>query len=622
MDLTPGNSFASISESAVGATSLRAGQLTMLFDPATGFLRYIRKGENEIVRAIYGAVRDHDWNTIRPHFRDLTIEKSEDQFQISFSASSNEGAVHFEWCGTIKGEADRVVYAFEGEAKSTFLKNRIGLCILHPLLECAGNECTVEHVGGTIEKGVFPKHISPNQPFKDIRAITYKVPSGGLAEIRFEGETFEMEDQRNWTDGSFKTYSTPADLPKPVKVNSGHRVSHKVTISFSGAEKKIIPDSPNLEAEVSVSTTPMLPKPSIGFLIDAQSEPLSVEQRARLELLRPSHLRVDIDFRRSSWRTRFTEASKLSRGLGMPLHVALLFSGDIAASLGQLLALAAELDPHIKLWMLFHDKENPLSPAIARIAEPLLLKFNQNILIAVGSRESFVDLNRNRPNSGSGTLPVYSISPQIHSIDEMSMIENLDGQPPTIETAYQFSKQIVVVSPITLLPSEFSFGADNPSADPRQSGLFAAAWTVGSLAKLVGAPQLHSLTYYRVSGSHGIMNDSEVFPLWHVFRALADFGRIFPTRTTHPLQVAAVTLIDDRERRRLLVANLLSSGQTIRLNTGMRKARVKYLDARSLNRAKQEPEKFHGEVGDLVEPANSSIKLVLGAYAVARVDFE
>ena len=189
MDLTSGSTSTAISEGFVGATNLRAGQLTMLFDPAPGFLRYVRRGESEIVRAIYGAVRDHDWNTIRPLFRDLIIQKSEDSFQISFSASSNEGPVHFDWRGNIEGEADRVIYTFEGEAKSTFLKNRIGLCILHPLLECAGSECTVEHVDGAIEKGIFPKHISPDQPFKEIRAITYKFPSGVMAEIRFEGES-------------------------------------------------------------------------------------------------------------------------------------------------------------------------------------------------------------------------------------------------------------------------------------------------------------------------------------------------------------------------------------------------------------------------------------------------
>ena len=34
----------------------------------------------------------------------------------------------------------------------------------------------------------------------------------------FNGETFEMEDQRNWTDASFKTYCTPLSLPYPIKI--------------------------------------------------------------------------------------------------------------------------------------------------------------------------------------------------------------------------------------------------------------------------------------------------------------------------------------------------------------------------------------------------------------------
>ena len=40
-----------------------------------------------------------------------------------------------------------------------------------------------------------------------------------------EGETFETEDQRNWSDASFKTYGTPLHLPFPVEVEEGTRVA-------------------------------------------------------------------------------------------------------------------------------------------------------------------------------------------------------------------------------------------------------------------------------------------------------------------------------------------------------------------------------------------------------------
>jgi hypothetical protein len=163
---------------------------------------------------------------------------------------------------------------------------------------------------------------------------------------------------------------------------------------------------------------------------------------------------------------------------------------------------------------------------------------------------------------------------------------------------------------------------ENPPADPRQKSLFAAAWTVGSLSRLIGSPQLHSLTYYRAAGPHGLMTGSDVFPVWHVFRDIAEFGRIFPTRSTHPLQVAGISLIDDREKRRLLVANLLSAPQSVSVVAGTRKGWVRYLDESALDRAQREPEAFHRENGERIEPAAGLLNLSLPPYALARIDFE
>ncbi len=54
------------------------------------------------------------------------------------------------------------------------------------------------------------------------------------ARVEFEGEVFEMEDQRNWTDASFKTYCTPLEIPYPVEVTKGTKISQKITISVAG----------------------------------------------------------------------------------------------------------------------------------------------------------------------------------------------------------------------------------------------------------------------------------------------------------------------------------------------------------------------------------------------------
>ena len=47
--------------------ALRAGPLTMLYE--NGDLRYLKLGEHEIVRRLYVAIRDRNWNTAANQLR-------------------------------------------------------------------------------------------------------------------------------------------------------------------------------------------------------------------------------------------------------------------------------------------------------------------------------------------------------------------------------------------------------------------------------------------------------------------------------------------------------------------------------------------------------------------------
>ena len=40
-----------------------------------------------------------------------------------------------------------------------------------------------------------------------------------------EGDAFEMEDQRNWADASFKTYVRPLSKPRPYVIAKGRKGS-------------------------------------------------------------------------------------------------------------------------------------------------------------------------------------------------------------------------------------------------------------------------------------------------------------------------------------------------------------------------------------------------------------
>jgi hypothetical protein len=219
--------------------SLRAGPLTLLFEPDHAFLRYLRLGDHEVVRNIYAVVRDQNWNTIAWQVSNLKADVRADAFDVSFDVECQEREVHYVWRGMVAGDAaGNVSFTFDGEAKSNFLRNRIGICVLHPMVECAGKPVTLEHTNGSREETSFPKAIAPWQPLRDVRAISQEIAAGVRAEIRFEGEVFETEDQRNYGDASFKTYSTPQDLPKPVAVKAGDRMHHRVTVALVNPQQK------------------------------------------------------------------------------------------------------------------------------------------------------------------------------------------------------------------------------------------------------------------------------------------------------------------------------------------------------------------------------------------------
>ena len=140
---------------------------------------------------------------------------------MHFTAHHENEPISFSWKGTIEGRGGVLDFTFDGLAKKSFLRNRIGICVLHPIVECAGKPCRVRHSDGAWKEQSFPRFISPHQPLKDIRALSWSPSDRVQANIELEGEVFEMEDQRNWTDASFKTYSTPLELPFPVEVSAG-----------------------------------------------------------------------------------------------------------------------------------------------------------------------------------------------------------------------------------------------------------------------------------------------------------------------------------------------------------------------------------------------------------------
>ncbi len=624
---------------------LHAGPLSVMFED--GDLRYVRYGDREVVRRIYVAVRDRNWGTVPPRLSNLKIERNADSFQVTYDCQHQQGDIDFFWKATIRGETTgNIRFAMDGEARSTFQRNRIGFCVLHPIRECAGVPCRVEKVNGAVEKTMFPKRISPHQPFKDMRAVSHEVVPGLEAEVRFTGETFEIEDHRNWTDASYKIYGTPLTLPFPVEIKQGTKVVQSVTVTLKGkpsaSKRAATTDTLNFAVGRSVSH----PLPRVGLGAASHGEPLSTREIERLKALELRHMRIDLDLSRPEYPTRLRQAAADARNLDVPLEVAVFVSDAAASELAALKTLLAQEKPPVATWLVFHTTEKTVPEKFARMAREALASYASKARFGGGSNHYFTEINRFHPPVKVLDLVSYSINPQVHSFDIPALVENLEAQAMTVESARPIiGNRPLAISPVTLRP-RFSASATGPelapppgtlpfAVDPRQMSLFGAGWTAGSL-KYLSESGVASATYYETSGWRGVLEQDKgsrepalfrsipgaVFPLYHVLADFGEFagGAVIPAKSSDPLRIDGVVLHKDHKNR-LLLANFSPKSQIVKVNSLGGTVRVRMLDESNAEEAMASPEMFRSRQAEVKKPANGSLDVQLLPFGIARLDW-
>lgn len=586
-----------------------AGPLEFDFDPANGALRNIRFHGTEVLRGIYAAVRDHNWDTIPAELSELEYETANDLVLVRFRASHRQGAIHFEWGGRIEAKGSSLHFSFNGEAKSTFRKNRIGFCILHPL-EAAGAAARQTREDGKVIQGTLPRLIEPQifgqATFRQMAALSHEFAPGSWANLAFEGDIFEMEDQRNWTDASFKTYCTPLALPFPIEISSGTRIEQRVSLHIRTAGPKSSgPGTASDESvQVDLSHLAKLHLPKIGLGLASHGAPLSGTEISRLRALRLHHLRADLRLSSNQWSSFLERPLSEATAIGSKVELAI----HLPAAPGDSLAsLAERLEPvvsSIARILILSEKEPATSRETFNHALAVLARLN--LPLGAGSDCNFCELNREQalrrfPLRKPDFL-FWSINPQVHAFDHLSMMETLQAQPETLHTARAFAgDKPLLISPITLKqrfnpvatgqqtapdPSELP-----PQVDSRQLGLFTAAWTLGSIAGLANE-SAGSLTYYETTGARGLMETEAgspwpdrfpskpgmLFPVYHLFAALAGAEKIAIPKVSDPAKVAALALFAGEQLTTVILANLTPAPIAIETNTPFAPAAARLLD--------------------------------------------
>ncbi|HTP57539.1 MAG TPA: hypothetical protein VMM82_01395, partial [Spirochaetia bacterium] len=475
---------------------------------AEGSVGSVFLGDDEVVRQVYFALRDRNWNTVPGVISDEDVRITSEGFLVTFSSTHQAGSIRFSWKGTLQGEGNgRLTFTLDGTALNSFLRNRVGFCVLHPM-EVAGKPCTVTHPDGTTETASFPDLISPHQPFRQIRKLSYPVSPRTAVTIQLEGEVFEMEDQRNWTDASFKTYSTPLDLPFPVEQPAGS-VVHQ-TILITPSEGAGLPARRRREQAVSITLARQerFRLPQMGFLWRAPFPNAPDILLDRLRRLRPDYLRFDMHPGLHD-PGEMAEPLAAAVRLGAPLELAAFLGADEETEMTAIVRAVKQTGAALRRVLVFKEgKKSTPSPSLWT-ARKTLDSAGLSVALCAGTDAFFAELNRERPDMSAADGVTFSINPQVHVFDNESMVQSLAAQAVTIRTALSFSSgKPVHVSPVTFR-MRWNPNATEPEQsagppDPRQLSLFGAAWTAGSIHSLASAGA-DSVTYFETFGGRGLM---------------------------------------------------------------------------------------------------------------------
>jgi D-apionolactonase len=256
---------------------------------------------------------------------------------------------------------------------------------------------------------------------------------------------------------------------------------------------------------------------------------------------------------------------------------------------------------------------------------------------------TFTELNRKRPKAALFDFITHTTCSIVHASDDRSVMETLETLPAIIaSTRAMIGEKPYRIGPSAIAARMNPYGkgvADNPAngrvcltnRDPRQRGLFNAAWTLGYVAACayggvtsvaMGAATgplgfVHHRAADRPQPYFDAINGPAVYPAFHVMSGLARGGghHLVKMKLSEPGKVAALAW---REGARIVLwlANLTADPLTIRMS-GFEDAplQASVLDSSAFEQAVARLDTLDALRRPLEVP-----ELNLDAYAVARVE--
>jgi hypothetical protein len=400
--------------------------------------------DREVIRRIFVTVRDAEWREVAPRFAER-----EDPLagHVRFHASYESRHIDFDWRGSleIEPEGEGLCFSIEGSVRRDGAICRLGLIVLLPPSVVTGAQ--VEAVAnGQRHQRTIPDLLGP-QPVRDRWPVALTEPFTALelstADTRlsfvFEGEEFELEDQRNWGDASYKIYCTPLAQGFPRSVHAGQRIAHRVQVHFEVNE---LPVAPRFEL--------LAPRPFPAIGVEASP---TTSSDGRLW----AHVACSLD-----------EVADQPSGVRIELRVRPDDMGDLSQVERQLRLLGCRI---VRLLLEGASEKPPHSKAV-RILKGIASAAGISAPVLAAVRGYFVELNRGVPIESSADGIAWPMTPTVHSSDLETVLENATPFAPLVSHL----ERAGVCGPWAIAPLAWTYPARQPIADePKNVALWLAA---------------------------------------------------------------------------------------------------------------------------------------------------
>ena len=512
-------------------------------DLAREAIRNIRFEGVQLIDLLYTAIRPLDWSTLKA-----------DEYSVDVKIIGNECVITVNeiFAGALSAQAkitlsNNNTFSVDYELKglTEYQVSRWGVCFclntadwMRSSVVSSGNtyslaqDISPQRVVDGVIQGLFP---ASNE-------MHFIAPDKRNLKVVSSGKVLEAEDQRNWTDNTYKIYSGSLSEPFPFLTSAGSIWKQSVNFEVG------VPESVTTDAtKILVKEIEALPSIGLQFNHDSLLTPDDLEKA--FILLEIDHLRINEE-------TLTSQKIATTAASGLILEAALLSSSKGDDLKEEVLRLSERVPAGSRLLVQREGRQ---------VVDAADLPKNSSLNSYIPGSDAFlVDLQSDQYNFGNSVS--YSMAPTVHSFDTETMFKTLFTQQESINFAQKYIAPQVFISPIT-----FSMRGNPHSGHSRDQRLVyaepemalhirtieGAAWTLGSIHSLASAGAF-SGSWHELFGEYGaIYSESGSIKFTPTFHAIAALG------AHHAHQITIATSFDNswvafenRETKTILVASL------------------------------------------------------------------